>query len=191
MPEPARTIVYRHACTCDTASTPPADEHRFDVDGKPFPFLIDDAGATFQRLDPLTSIYICEVMIIDVDPKTMEYIGIRVDSGWPEIGGKPFPWSIFDYTVCFTPAHQMNLTVAFLAESVDTDTLIANRWHQEALNDVLLAYQAFAPQSEPDPNWQQPPKRTARQQLRAWRYRRTRIIHQWIHDHLTHANCDY
>lgn len=125
MPEPARTIVYRHACDCPTASTPlqieGEPEHRLDVDGEPFPWLITDTGATFRRLNPLTSVHVCTVTIMDIHPVTKEFIPIRMDSGWPEIGGKPFPWQIFDFIVSVNERHQFAIEITFLAEHVDTD----------------------------------------------------------------------
>ncbi len=40
----ARTVVYRHPCDCESASRPlgPGEtaEHRFEVDGEPFPWHI-------------------------------------------------------------------------------------------------------------------------------------------------------
>lgn len=132
MMQPARTIVYRHACDCDTASRAPrpgADpEHRFDVDGKPFPWLMTEPGPAFRRLDPHTSVYLCAVVIHALDAHTYEPMPITFHTGWPEIGGQPFPWQIFDCRLHLDSDFHARLAVEFVADNVDTDGPIYNHW---------------------------------------------------------------
>lgn len=123
-PQPARSIVYRHACDCDTANQPVTvdqPEHRFDVDGQPFPFLITTDGAAFRRLDPLTPTYVCAVTVQAFDPDTLEPVPITFHTGWPEIGGKPFPWQILDCYLHIDSNFHAQLHVEFTADAVDTD----------------------------------------------------------------------
>lgn len=54
-------------------------------------------------------------------------------------------------------------------------------------DDVLLAYQKFAP---PRPLPTGPIKFTVRQRIRIKRHEVNRRVQQWIHDHLTEAHCD-
>lgn len=54
VPHIAGTVVYRHPCDCEHASRPLAEgelpEHRFDVDGEPFPWAMQEGNPSFTRL---------------------------------------------------------------------------------------------------------------------------------------------
>lgn len=121
----AKTITYRHACGCDTANQPAGDhtEHRFDVDGEPFPWLITEAGATFRTFEPLTSLkYLCTVTVLTVDPKDVSQdLFVTLHGGRVDIGYTEFPWLIYDVVPQFTADRKLLLQISFLAEQVDTD----------------------------------------------------------------------
>lgn len=120
----AKTVVFRHPCACDSASRPLQDgehpEHRFDVDGSPFPWAIAEPGPRFVRHGDLVLI---TVDIFPMDPETYEWLpfshlyGDRVT-----IGGRPFPWSLVGE---FSYRHERTdipkLTLTFAAEDVDAD----------------------------------------------------------------------
>jgi hypothetical protein len=63
----AHTIKIRHACDCDTALQPPAEdgttEHTFEIDGQPFPWYISEAGPAVRQIGALYEVtvsIICE-----------------------------------------------------------------------------------------------------------------------------------
>lgn len=122
----ARTVVYRHPCDCPTASRPlkPGEEpeHRFDVDGQPFPWYIAEAGATFRRSHGL---YLVTVRIIPIRSRDSEPLHTTFDpDGHPTLGGDPFPWAINgDAGITFTASRTDPpvLTLTFIAEHVDAD----------------------------------------------------------------------
>jgi hypothetical protein len=67
----ARTVLYRHACECATASRPLAEgeepEHRLEFNGQPFPWHITEDGATITKLgDGLYTVRV-EILVRDVD----------------------------------------------------------------------------------------------------------------------------
>lgn len=110
MPEPARTIVYREE-----------PEYRFDVDGKPFPWLVLVPRAEFRRMSGRFTL--CTVTIQSIDPQTYADIDVTAtsDRGYPVIAGVEFPWLLYDYTFHVAPDDRINLITTFVAEHVDTD----------------------------------------------------------------------
>jgi hypothetical protein len=128
-PPPARSIVYRHACDCATANQPPGDhpEHRFDVDGKPFPWLIDEAGATFRH-HAAGDMYECRVSIIPIlasdhgCPMTFEHHYAPANN-YPVIAGLRFPWTVTAAGIMYRCSVHAGprVELAFYAEHVDTD----------------------------------------------------------------------
>jgi hypothetical protein len=122
LPEPAKTIVYRHACDCETANRPITlgehVEHRFEVDGKPFPWIITESGATFEHF---AGMYLCTATILPVDPDTREDVDFGLStSANPTIAGVQFPWLLYRVDVA-RKDEMYFLTVKFIAENVDTD----------------------------------------------------------------------
>lgn len=81
MVNPARTVVYRHPCDCDSASRPlgPGEkpEHRFEVDGKPFPFHITEDGATFAKI--AGGAHLVTVTLLPLMRSTSEPLRLVVD----------------------------------------------------------------------------------------------------------------
>lgn len=115
---PARTVVYRHACHCANANVvpddPDHDEHRFDVDGEPFPWYITEDGATFRQLCP--NLYVVGVTVMVIGRFTHH------DTEQPQLDGVAFPWALHGpvtYTTDGTGISRLEL--GFLAEHVDTD----------------------------------------------------------------------
>lgn len=130
-PPVAGAIVYRHACHCSNANRPPAPEeeveHRFDVDGEPFPWYITEAGARFTKQGEA---YLVEVDIIPIEAGgNHDLLDITI-SYWrrqPRIGDRAFPWAILDGSIrvdvldgSFPVLH-----LVFLANEVDTDGDVA------------------------------------------------------------------
>lgn len=121
----ARTVVWRHPCDCPTASRPlePSEEpeHRFDVDGAPFPWYITEAGATFRKAHGLylVTVHIIPIRVTDSEPLHTTF----EPHGLPCIGGKPFPWAIADDSITLTASRRDGpvLTLTFIAEHVDAD----------------------------------------------------------------------
>lgn len=126
-PPIAKTVVWRHPCNCPSASRPlePGEqpEHRFDVDGDPFPWYIAENGASFVKH---LGVYLVKVEIFPI-----EYDGNRdvLDitlSYWrrqPRIGDRLFPWAILDGSINADVAAGAFpvLHLTFIAESVDAD----------------------------------------------------------------------
>lgn len=142
----AGRIVYRHACDCKWANAPLDDgedaEHRFDVDGQPFPWHISEDGARFTRL--LDDFYRVDVDILPIlrakpdnklptggrlyrDARTKEEARSEEvrDSrdGGLFIAGVEFPWVIAEDGIAYTRSRTTvaTITLSFFAESVDTD----------------------------------------------------------------------
>lgn len=143
IPTIAKTVVWRHPCDCDTASRPLADgekpEHRFDVDGQPFPWILpEDHGVAFTRLtDKLWRIDLT-FWAIAVDgrdeeqrapkprfPSQDDVAFTQQFAGYlqPVIAGIEFPWHISSDGVTFQSGGKMlpSVKLAFFAEDVDTD----------------------------------------------------------------------
>lgn len=126
---PASSIVYRHECECATASKAPLPdrlpEHRFDVDGDPFPWHIHEDGPTF--LKTAAELYLCTVKIFPMVRATNELVEFRhFADKQPMFGDRAFPWSIvgpISYTVDRTGIPVLTLT--FAADDVDADCEIA------------------------------------------------------------------
>ncbi len=131
----ARTVVYRHPCACETASRPlePGEkaEHRFEVDGKPFPFHIAEPGAKFTKT--ATGLYLVECTIFPLSRATNEPLRTVVDLygqiAFDHVDGRrePFPWALVDKPVTLIGGDRRNVTtvaLTFIAEYVDTDAEI-------------------------------------------------------------------
>ena len=122
MPSIAQTVYYRHPCDCPTASRPLAPgqqpEHRFDIDGQPFPWYITTNGATFTHT--LAGLYIVRCTIIP-----LASVKVDIESGADfVIDGRPFPWLVTtaDFGILNPRLGTLLLTIGILAEHVDTDT---------------------------------------------------------------------
>lgn len=127
----ARTVVYRHECECANASGPlPADGeavHRFDVDGKPFPWLITEQGANFMRLPDGVG-FLVAVTIIPYDTDMGCHLEFH-HCGYehPLIGGVEFPWLLHG-AMSYTYGQKLGplLSLQFFADAVDTDAEIVD-----------------------------------------------------------------
>lgn len=126
-PPIAGRVVYRHLCRCEHASRPldPGEEveHRFDVDGEPFPWYITEDGARFTRRGEL---YLVEVDILPVKPvghRDDEFaITVRTRRA-PLLNGEPFPWATLAGSIRVDAPDDSFpvLHLTFLANNVDTD----------------------------------------------------------------------
>lgn len=151
IPNPAGLVVYRHPCDCSTASRPLAEgeepEHRFDVDGQPFPWLTSgdhDEQTKFTRLRD--DLYRVDVTILAIRSNGESAIKpelndegrvlIRQQSfvdqslfegsttpGQPIIAGLEFPWLLSGDGVSYQRSHKMlpRIKLAFFARHVDAD----------------------------------------------------------------------
>lgn len=136
MTSPAETVVWRHPCDCPTASRPLTEgeeaEHRFDVDGKPFPWVLpEDHGVVFTRL--LDDLWRIDIQFFAIPtnglkpviPEGESVVFSQVFRGWqqPVIAGIEFPWVISDDGVAFQCGGKIlpRVTLAFFARDVDTD----------------------------------------------------------------------
>lgn len=123
----ARTVVYRHTCDCPNTNRQlmPGEEpeHRFDVDGEPFPWHITEDGATFHRTK--NGLYLVAVRIVPFLRANNAPVPFSHD--WPvpaapRLGDRPFPWAITGpliYTLDERGEPTIELT--FVAADVDTD----------------------------------------------------------------------
>lgn len=124
----AHTIVYRHPCHCASASRALADgeapQHRFEVDGIPFPYAIHEDGPTFTRLaDDLWQV---DLTLYPVLLANHELLVITVDAGWTprlRFNGVEFPWTMTaqGFTIHATHRQLTSVRLGFLARDVDTD----------------------------------------------------------------------
>lgn len=127
----ARTVVYRHECDCANASGPlPTDGeavHRFDVDGKPFPWLITEQGATFIRLPDGVG-FLVAVTIVPYDVEMGCHLEFHhCGDEHPLIGGVEFPWLLHGaLTYSVHLLHGPLLSLQFFADAVDTDAEIVD-----------------------------------------------------------------
>lgn len=123
--------MWRHPCECPTASRPlnPGEEpeHRFDVDGSPFPWLIAEAGATFTKRDEL---HLVTVRLFPMASASHEHLKVILDDSHGDplafeyVDGqrRPFPWAILDDALAVEFEHGYPVVVlTFLAERVDAD----------------------------------------------------------------------
>lgn len=131
-PTIAHTVVYRHPCDCDAASRPlnPEEkpEHRFDVDGQPFPWhMPSEHPVSFRKSGP---IYLVTVSMYSLARANMEMLSTLFDAdGRPSflhINGDrwAFPWLLSDDPITLTAGHKNFppvLRLTFLAEHVDAD----------------------------------------------------------------------
>lgn len=126
----AKSVVYRHPCDCEAASRPLASgekaEHRFDVDGEPFPWHITEVGATFVKRDDF---YLVTVELLPIARSNNELLKVVLDTDNPptfeHIDGSrtAFPWFIHgDITVRQDSRQLPIMELTFIAEDVDTDT---------------------------------------------------------------------
>ncbi|MCT7372708.1 hypothetical protein [Mycolicibacterium llatzerense] len=129
----ARTVVYRHPCDCDTASRPlvPGEkaEHRFEVDGEPFPWHIATDGAKFRK--HTSGLYQVSCTVIPLDRNNNELLRVIVDTDQPVtfeyIDGtrREFPWHVTGPVFISAGDRDVPLiALTFIAEDVDTDTEI-------------------------------------------------------------------
>ena len=130
----AHSVVWRHGCDCPTASRPlePGEEseHRFDVDGEPFPWhLHEERPATFRKLLP-HNVFEVSLRIMPVTRATSMPLEVSFDFiGCPSIGGVKFPWALARRPVIFTASRELGpiLELTFIAEHVDSDGPIIER----------------------------------------------------------------
>ena len=131
----ARTVVYRHPCDCDSASRPlgPGEkpEHRFEVDGEPFPWHITEDGARFRK--HTSGLYQVSCTVIPLDRTNNELLRVIVDTDQPVtfecIDGtrREFPWHITGPMFISAGDRDIPLiALTFIAEDVDTDTEVAD-----------------------------------------------------------------
>ena len=126
-PAVAERVVWRHPCDCPTASRPleagEEPEHRFDVDGAPFPWHIAENGARFTKRGEL---YLVDTRVLPLERDgNGDVLDVTV-SWWARnvrIGERWFPWSILDGSLwvdvdagAFPVVH-----LVFLAHNVDAD----------------------------------------------------------------------
>jgi hypothetical protein len=112
--KPADSVVCRNA------------EYRLEVDGRPFPWHIDERGPRFTRL--LDDLYRVDLTVLCVRRDRSDDSGSYEtfdDSfyGRPIIAGLPFPWEITSEGVSYNRSRTTIATVrlAFFAKDVDTD----------------------------------------------------------------------
>ena len=132
-PRIAKTVVYRHPCDCDHASRPlePGEhaEHRFDVDGQPFPWHIAEEGATFNQIAP--GLVAVTVRLMPFVRSTNELLNVvlgTLDAQQPlafqHVDGtiRPFPWLTLTDSFSVTYGDFLPIvSLSFVAEHVDTD----------------------------------------------------------------------
>lgn len=128
----ARTVVWRHPCDCASASRPlePGEEaeHRFDVDGEPFPWHITEAGATFRRRGEL---YLVSLTLVPLLRENNEACDVTFGIGrYPVLTprvqaerARPFPWALIDpLTLTQDGGPDIPLLdLTFIAQHVDAD----------------------------------------------------------------------
>jgi hypothetical protein len=98
-------------------------EHRFDVDGEPFPWYITEEGPRFTRVEDgsfvvhvpiLPNVGVGEVVAVHVDDKGL--------APYLTLGGELFPWSITEKGVDIHVASSLTVVrLGFFARSVDVD----------------------------------------------------------------------
>lgn len=129
-PPVAKTVVWRHPCHCKSASRPlePGEEpeHRFDVDGQPFPWYITEGGASFVKHGEHYLVKV-EILPIECDGNN-EPLDITL-SYWRRqvrIGERLFPWAILSGSLVATMGEGdfPMLKLTFIAEHVDADVEI-------------------------------------------------------------------
>lgn len=130
IPTPAKSVVIREA------------EHRFDVDGKPFPWIVEAHGpALVQYTESLWTVKLTffpglqftGTELVHANPSALvggRYVPPREHGSWgllvspvPVIDGRPFPWLLHSdgYEIKHGARHTLTVTLTFLAENVDTD----------------------------------------------------------------------
>lgn len=132
----AGSVVYRHPCDCEHASRPLAEgeqpEHRFDVDGEPFPWAMQEGNPSFTRLtDDLWSI---AVTMFPMLSRTHQLVTVEVDEEYNGlarlvVGGEVFPWEISPndgFTIRCARNGPTTVRVAFLVRKVDTDAVVVD-----------------------------------------------------------------
>lgn len=132
-PRFAELVVWRHPCDCDHASRPldPGEvaEHRFDVDGEPFPWHITEEGATFRKIGSLRPVYLVTVQVFPLAVANNELLRVIIDRDEPlafeYVDGtrRPFPWALADQPITTTlyPRGFPVTELTFIAEHVDAD----------------------------------------------------------------------
>ncbi len=123
----AASVVYRDPCHCDSARPPGEEsEHRFDVDGEPFPWLITEEGARFSQ--PVDSdLVLVSVTMFTVAQCSREFVEFSHDGGFGQLvlGGFQFPWTLTGPVTYHVPTGgdlpTVELTFVALAAGVDVD----------------------------------------------------------------------
>lgn len=123
-------VLIRHTCSCDTAVERPAgtepEEHRFEVDGKDFPWFLSARGPVVTRYaDDLWRI---DIDLFAIDHDTWKTLPIAVTPGMCggadlEIGGVAFPWLMTQegWTLTSSSKQLLTLTLGFFTRNVDTN----------------------------------------------------------------------
>jgi hypothetical protein len=138
IPKPAETVVYRHACTCKSASQLPRGdepEHRFDVDGERFPWYMAPEGPRFTRL--MDDLYRVDLTIygllnddlVEPGPVVIAEETFADHQHKPlRIAEREFPWEIcaegFTYHRSYKTMPEVRL--GFFVKSVDTDGVVTD-----------------------------------------------------------------
>lgn len=129
----AGLVVYRHPCDCGSASRSLGEgetaEHRFDVDGEPFPFFISEDGPSFTRL--WDDLFRVDVTVYPVLAPGGDWVVVRVDEGLVPsllIGGVRFPWAIADdgLTITVSRREMARVRLGFFCERLDTDGAVVD-----------------------------------------------------------------
>ena len=122
MTELARTVVYRHRCSCDSASVQSTEDvHVFDVDGKPFPFFITTDGPKFTQLEG--GLFEVAVTIIGLMSYDEPHFVVGPGHAF-RINGVAFPWHVSKAGITYRSSDIATVSLAFLAQSVDHDQAI-------------------------------------------------------------------
>jgi hypothetical protein len=145
MSELAKSVVYRHPCHCASASRAPEagedEEHRFDVDGQPFPWHITERGPAFSQLP--NGLYVVRLEMFCI-PKDASGLGsfAQVHGHAPVIGGLEFPWWITEAGLMYRASRKELATVqlGFFAESVDADCEIGGVGGEYEMGGNLIAH---------------------------------------------------
>lgn len=125
-PELAHTVVYRHPCDCSSASRPLQHgehaEHRFDVDGQPFPWFIHEDGPRFTRAE--TGLFMVHVRFFPGLARGGHFGRFAHEHRKPPvIAGVVFPWVLDTSGVIYRSGRDQVPTIelTFYAEQVDAD----------------------------------------------------------------------
>jgi hypothetical protein len=128
----ARTVVWRHPCDCPTASRPlePGEEpeHRFDVDGEPFPWHIAEGGAKFAKLGLLYLVAVTMFPLKSTNNEALDLVLAFLPQrpAFVDVAGDrvEFPWALFGSINVHLDgdAGFPIIDLVFIAEELDADT---------------------------------------------------------------------